>query len=71
MRKAHLRKCMLDLRLHHVEDGARHHLLESHEGYEVGVGLADDEVIDVEHFRQLPEGQIVLERPIMPPPLHP
>lgn len=42
--------------------------LEVEGGHNVGVGLADHEVVDIEHLRQGAHGQILLEAAISPPP---
>lgn len=37
-------------------------------GHDVGVGLADHEVVDIEHLRQGTHGQVFFQAAVTPPP---
>lgn len=37
-------------------------------GHNVGVGLADQEVVDIEHLRQGAHGQVLFQAAVSPPP---
>jgi hypothetical protein len=39
---------VLHFRLHEIEDRAWNNFLEGHQWHEVGIGLADNEVVDIE-----------------------
>jgi hypothetical protein len=59
---------VLELLLQHVGEGAVEVALDVERGDDVRVGLAADEVVDVEHLRQPPHRQVLLQGAIPPPP---
>lgn len=61
---------MLDFSLHQIEYGSGNNFSEGHQRHKVGVGLANNEMVHIEHFGQLPERQIILKAAIMPSPLN-
>lgn len=60
---------MLPLSLHDVAQRAVDPLLEVEGRHDVGVGLANQEVVDVEHLAQAAHGQVLLQAAVPPPPL--
>lgn len=57
---------VFEFRFQQCVEGSREAFSKAHEGDDVGVGLRDDVVVDVELFREATHGEILFEGAITP-----